>query len=105
MMIPQKIKALLGFAQKSRQLISGETAVENCIKTNKAQLILIATNYPDKRKQYLIKWCAEKKITYILWATKEVYGELLCTTPRSLMVITDKNIAEEIKRLFIVEKW
>jgi ribosomal protein L7Ae-like RNA K-turn-binding protein len=103
-MIPQKIKALFGFAQKSKQLFSGDTAVKNCIKTNKAKLILIATDFPEKRKYYFIKWCTEKKIAYILWGTKEEYGELLGTAPRSLIAITDKQMAEEIYKTFSEEK-
>jgi len=102
-MIPQKIKALFGFAQKSRQLFSGETAVENAIKTDKAQLIFIATDYPEKRKHYFIQWCTQKKITYILRGTKAEYGEILRTSPRSLIVITNKNLAEEIQRLLCEE--
>ncbi|MGI6144193.1 MAG: 50S ribosomal protein L7ae [Clostridia bacterium] len=103
MKIPQKIKALFGFAQKSKQLFSGDTAVKNCIKTNKAQLILIAIDFPEKRKGYFIKWCTEKNIAYILWGTKEGYGELLGTAPRCLIAITDKQMAEEIYRIISEE--
>jgi len=103
-MIPQKANALFGFALKSKQLFSGDTAVKNCIKTNKAHLILIATDFPEKRKYYFINWCTEKRITYILWGTKEEYGELLGTAPRSLIAITDKQIAEEIYKIYSEKK-
>lgn len=103
MMIPPKIRALLGFAQKSRQLFSGETAVANCLKTRKAQLVLIATDFPEKRKQYFINWCLEENITYILWSTKQIYGEILGTSPRSLVAITNKQIAQELRRLLSAE--
>lgn len=96
MKIPQKIKALLGFARKSRRLFAGEKSVENCLKTDRAQLLLIATDFPEKRKSYFIQWCTEKKITYFLLGTKEEYGELLGTTPRGLLAITDQKMAEEI---------
>jgi len=104
MMITQKINALFGFAQKSKKLFSGDAAVKNCIKTNKAHLILIATDFPEKRKHYFIQWCTEKKIIYILWGTKEEYGELLGTAPRCLIAITDKQMAEEIYKIYSEEK-
>ncbi|MDD2211432.1 MAG: ribosomal L7Ae/L30e/S12e/Gadd45 family protein [Clostridia bacterium] len=96
MKIPQKIKALLGFAKKSRQLFAGEKVVENCLKTNRAQLILIATDFSEKRKRFFIEWCAEKRVPSFLLGTKEEYGKILGTTPRSLLAIIDKKMAEEI---------
>lgn len=96
MKIPEKMKPLLGFAKKSGQLYAGEKAVENCIKTNKARLILMAIDLPEKRKFYWIKWCEEKNITFSILGTKEEYGKILGTTPRSLLAITDRTMAEEI---------
>ncbi|MGI6587785.1 MAG: L7Ae/L30e/S12e/Gadd45 family ribosomal protein [Peptococcia bacterium] len=98
MIIPQKVKTLLGFARKSGQLFAGEKAVENCLKINKAQLILIATDFPEKRKSFFIKWCIDKKVRYFLIGTKEEYGEILGTTPRSLLAVTDKKMAEKIRQ-------
>ncbi|MDD2432101.1 MAG: ribosomal L7Ae/L30e/S12e/Gadd45 family protein [Clostridia bacterium] len=101
MIIPQKVKALLGFARKSGQLFAGEQAVKNCLKTKRAQLILIATDFPEKRKDFISKWCVDQKVVYFILGTKEEYGEILGTTPRSLLVVTDKKMAEKIyKHLF-----
>lgn len=96
MKIPDQIKPLLGFAKKSGQLFTGEKAVESCIKTNKARLILIADDLPEKRKFYWIKWCEEKNIIYGMFGTKEEYGEILGTTPRGLLALTDRTMAVQI---------
>ena len=99
MKIPDQIKPLLGFAQKSGQLCTGEKAVEYCLKTNKASLILIADDLPEKRKFYWLKWCEKKDIPYYLLGTKEEYGNILGTSPRGLLAFTDRKMAGQIGKL------
>jgi ribosomal protein L7Ae-like RNA K-turn-binding protein len=98
MNIPERIKAFLGFAKKSGQLFTGEKAVENSIKINKAKLVLIATDFPEKRRRFCIRFCEEQKIPYGILGTKEEYGQILQTSPRGLLAITDIRMAEEIRK-------
>ncbi len=98
MKIPERIKTFLGFAKKSRQLFTGEKAVETSIKTNKAKLVLIATDFPEKRKYFCIKFCEEQKIPYGILGTKEEYGQILKISPRGLLAITDIRMAEEMQK-------
>jgi ribosomal protein L7Ae-like RNA K-turn-binding protein len=96
MKIPDNVNTLLGFARKSGKIYIGETAVENGIKTNKNHLILLAQDLPEKRKSHYIKWFEDKKIRYFIIGTKEDYGLALGMTPRSIIAITDKQMAETI---------
>ncbi len=96
MLINPKVKTLLGFAKKSGKVISGETAVEDGMKRNIFTFLLIASDMPEKRKKYWEKKCKEKNIKYYVLGTKEEYGAILGISPRNLLTVTDKQMAQAI---------
>ncbi|MDD2401637.1 MAG: ribosomal L7Ae/L30e/S12e/Gadd45 family protein [Clostridia bacterium] len=98
MEVSDKVKTLLGFAKKSGNLFSGEKAVEGCIKRNKAYLILIADDFSEKRKYYYVKWFEDKGIPFLKIGSKAECGYMLGSSPRNLIAITDRQIAETILR-------
>ena len=96
MIIPQRIRALLGFSRKSGQLLVGEKAVKNCLKAKKACLVFLATDFPEKRRNYLCQWCQDEGVHYLIGGTKQEYGEILGVNPCALFVLTDIKMAEQI---------
>lgn len=97
MMIPNKIKTLLGFARKSGQLVSGESAVSASLKRKAPALILLALDMPEKRKTIFMHWCNDQEIRYLIMGTKEEYGNILGLSPRGVVAILDKQLAKAIK--------
>lgn len=96
MTISPKVKTLLGFAKKSGKVISGETTIEERIKRNIFTFLFIASDMPDKRKKYWEKKCKEKNIKCYVIGTKEEYGAILGISPRNLLTVNDKQMAQAI---------
>lgn len=96
MTIPQSVKTLLGFAHKSGRVLSGEAAVEAGVKKRKACLILMAQDMPAKRKQHYMRWFDGMKIGYFILGTKMEYGDLLGLSPRSILAVSDQQLAAAI---------
>ncbi|HHZ17021.1 MAG TPA: L7Ae/L30e/S12e/Gadd45 family ribosomal protein [Peptococcaceae bacterium] len=104
MKIPDRVKTFLGFAQKSGQLLTGEKAVNTGIKTGKAKLVLIATDLPEKRRLFCMRFCEERKIPFGVLGTKEEYGQILGVSPRTLLAVTEEKLAEEIRKSAKLQK-
>mgnify|MGYP001065304683 CR=1 FL=1 len=96
MKFPEKVKPLLGFARKSGRLFLGEKAVKASLKRGEAQLVLFATDFSEKRREFIGQWCASQQVPFFTVGTKKEYGTILGVNLCSLLVITDKKIAAKI---------
>lgn len=95
-----KILTLLGFAQKAGKLISGANTVENIIGRNECKLAIIASDSSPKYVKNLITKCEYLDQRYIVFSTKEELGKAIGKSQRALLVVKDKNIADEIFNIF-----
>jgi ribosomal protein L7Ae-like RNA K-turn-binding protein len=90
---------LLGFAQKSGKLISGETGVESAIKSKKAKLILLASDAAANTKKVYSFKAQNYNTVYKEVLTKEELGECIGKNYRAAVAIVDKNFADAILAL------
>jgi len=104
MSVPERVGTFLGFAKKSGHLLTGEKAVATGIKTGKAKIVLMATDLPERRRFFCIKFCEEQKIPYSVVGTKEEYGQILGMSPRTLLAVTEQKIAEQIQKTLALIK-
>ena len=98
MTINASIKALLGFAKKAGKLVSGESAVEAMLKRGIVCLIILAEDLPEKRKSYWLRRCDNLNIDSLTVGKKETLGMALGLSPRSIIAITDIQMAQAIKQ-------
>lgn len=96
--LPHEIKTLLGFAQKSGALESGEAAVSSALKRDAARLVILAGDLPDKRKMHWESWCSSRKIRCVTLSTQEELGQILGRSKRSIIAITDSQMAAAINK-------
>lgn len=61
----QKAKAMIGFAARARQCVSGATAVEAAIRSKKAKLVLLDKDCTENTKKNYQNLCKHYKIPYI----------------------------------------
>lgn len=96
MIIPPGVGTLLGFAKKSGQLLCGETAVETGMKKKWVRLLIMAMDMPEKRRNHWERWCHDTATPCLIMGTKQELGEFLGMTGRSIMAVTDKQLAAAI---------
>ena len=95
-----KLKSLLGFAQKSGKLISGEESIIKAIKANKVKLLLIASDSSENTKENYLNQVVYYNVPYketIL--IKEEIGASIGKVQRSAVAIADEGFAKAILNL------
>ncbi len=94
-----KFLTLLGFAKKANHVTSGDEGVKAFLKKDKIKLLIIAEDYPEKRKKYWIDTAKSMNIDFIEICDKESLGRAIGTSPRSLVGILDEKMAESLKNI------
>lgn len=96
MTLPPSFVSLLGFARKSGKLLAGEHAVKTGMKRRTALLLILAEDLPEKRKAAWVRWCEEQAIPYIEIGTKDEFSQILGMSARSILAITDQQMAKAL---------
>lgn len=101
-----KLLAMLGFAQKSGNLISGENTVELYIPKNKISLLIITTDASDNTKEKFIGLANRYKVQYIVFGTMEVLSQSIGKYNRAIFGVANKKFSREIKKIYdeVIEK-
>ncbi len=97
--IEKKLINTLSLAQRATKLASGELAVEKAIKTNKAKLVIIATDVSDgtKKKYTDMSQYYQTKLYSIL--TKEQLGHCIGKEYRAAVAVLDDGFAKSIVKI------
>ncbi len=93
----KKFLTLLGFAKKANHTTSGEEGVKAFIYKDKIKLLIIAEDYPEKRKVFWKDIANSLNIDFIEICDKESLGRAIGTSPRALVGILDEKMAESLK--------
>ena len=93
------ILTLMGFAQKAGKLAGGDAAVENFLAKEKIALLILSDELSDQRKEH---WQLQAQLHGIesitLNATKLEMGLAVGMSPRGIIGIMDRNMAEAIMK-------
>ena len=96
-MMNNKALSMIGLAAKAGRLSSGETAVENAIKSYNAYLVIVAEDASDNTKKKFEDMCNYRDIRIIHFSTKEELGKVLGKEYRATIAVTDENFAKGIE--------
>ena len=96
-----KFLNLLGFAKKANHVTSGEEGIKNFLKKDKIKLLIIAEDFPEKRKIFWKDLATNMGIDFIEVCDKVSLGNSIGTSPRSLVGILDEKMAESLKNINI----
>lgn len=92
----ERIYTFLGFAQKAGKIASGENTVEAKIKERSAKLLIIAEDAPLHTKEKMERLAMQNNIHCLLFGEKSRIGQSIGKSPRNVVLISDKNFAEQI---------
>ncbi|WIF94680.1 L7Ae/L30e/S12e/Gadd45 family ribosomal protein [Caminicella sporogenes] len=91
-----KIYSLLGFAQKSKNLFSGENTCEIYIKKKVIKLIIIAEDASHNTLKKMINLCNSNGIPYIIFGNRDMLSKSIGKINRTVLGIKDENFVKKI---------
>ena len=96
---PDKLQSMLGLAARSRNLVSGETAVETAVKSGKAKLVIVPLDASDNTVHDFTNMCEYRNVPFYRYSTKTELGHTIGKDDRSSLAVTDSGFAVAIRKL------
>lgn len=94
-----KIYQMLALSNKARGLVAGEFACKQAVLTQKAYLVIVATDASHNTKKLFKDKTSYRTIPYVEWGTKEKLGKMLGKDIRSVIAVVDVHFATKIKEM------
>lgn len=95
-----KLLSMLGFAQKSGNLVTGENTVELYLPKKKISLVIITEDASDNTKDRFIQLSERYQVPYIVWGNREILSHAIGKNNRAVYGVSNKKFSREIKRLY-----
>lgn len=95
----QKILNLLGMAQKSGKLISGDFASETHLRKTTAPLLFIASDGGNDNKKKYTFLAERQHIEHVDLFTKEELGAAIGKGQRVIVIVNDHGFAKALRKL------
>lgn len=90
---------MLGIAERSRNVVSGEFSTDKAIKERKAKLVIAGGDASDNTKKAFRNSCEFYKVPYFEYSTKEELGHGMGKELRAVLAVTDEGIANSIIKM------
>jgi len=94
----KKVDSYLGFAAKSRNLVSGYQTCLHAIKQKKLKLLILSEDLSENTVKKLSKLSKENEIPLRIYGKSEELSKTTGSQERGVFGITDVNFADVIKR-------
>lgn len=91
-----KVLSLLSLANKAGKVVSGEFMTENEIKSEKAELVILASDCSDNTKKKFKNMCDYRDIKLIEYSNKEELGRFIGKEFRACAAVLDHGFAASI---------
>lgn len=93
----EKLKNLLGLAQRAGRLVSGGDAAEGCIRSGKAALVLVAADASEATRKKYEDMARFRKVELHTVLTKQGLGACIGKPERAAVVVADAGFAKAMK--------
>ena len=94
----KKVLNLLGLAQRSGKIASGEFMVEKTVKEGRAALVIIAADASGNTKKKFQNMCTFYHVPVTELSGKEELGHCIGRSERSSLALTDEGFADAVKK-------
>ncbi|MBN2795885.1 MAG: ribosomal L7Ae/L30e/S12e/Gadd45 family protein [Clostridia bacterium] len=95
-----KLLTMLGFAQKSGNLVSGENTVELYLPKRKISLVIITTDASENTRERFVSMAERYQVPYIIWGDREILSHAIGKYNRAVYGVTNKKFSREIFRIY-----
>ncbi|MGC2872627.1 L7Ae/L30e/S12e/Gadd45 family ribosomal protein [Ihubacter sp. rT4E-8] len=95
-MTRDKVYSYLGFAAKSRNLITGYNTCSMMMERKKVKLLLLTTDLAENTVEKMLRQCSRNKIKYRIFGESEVLSHAVGQSGKGIFGITDGHFAEII---------
>jgi ribosomal protein L7Ae-like RNA K-turn-binding protein len=92
----KKVDSYLGFAAKSRNLVSGYQSCLHAIKQKKLKLLILSEDISENTLKKLSRLSEEDKIPLRIYGKSEELSKVTGSQERGIFGITDVNFADVI---------
>lgn len=93
----QRLKFVLGMAQKAGKLASGDFAVKTALKTGRVKLLVVAMDAAENTKKELKHLAETLKVEAVEILTAEAMGAAIGKERRVSVAFLDDNFAKMLK--------
>ncbi len=95
----KKISSMLGLAQKAGKIVSGEFAVEQAVRSQKARLLILAVDASANSKKSYNNLTSYYEVPIYEIFSKQEIGESIGKVQRVALAITDDGFSRALKKL------
>ncbi len=88
---------MISLAAKAGKVVSGETAVENAIRSGKVYLVVLAGDASENTRHKFLNKSRFYGIPIYQYSTKEELAHVIGKDLRSVLAITEENMAGAIQ--------
>jgi ribosomal protein L7Ae-like RNA K-turn-binding protein len=94
----KKVFSLIGIAQKSNNIASGEFLTEKAVKEHKAALVIVAEDASNNTKKMFTNMCTYYKVPIYFFGLKTELGHWTGKEIRASLALLDKGLADAIDK-------
>ena len=91
-----KVFSYLGFAAKSRNLVTGYNTCIMMIEKRRVQLLILTEDLADNTVKKMQGKCEKKNVNYIIYGGSDELSQVTGKTGKGIFGITDRHFAEII---------
>lgn len=99
----KRISSMLGLAQKAGKVVSGEFAVEQAIRSQKAKMLLLATDASSNSQKNYCNLTSYYRVPLYQILTKQEMGESIGKVQRVAIAIMDEGFSRALGKLLSTE--
>lgn len=93
------VYSFLGLATKAGKVVSGEDTCERAAKSNKANLLIVASDASDNTRKKFYDICKYRNINIRVFGKKEQLGKYIGKDIRSVIAICGKEFSQKLMEM------
>jgi len=102
--LKDRIYSFIGLVTKAGKLVSGGELCEKAIKRGNVFLLIVSEDASDNTVKKFENTCKHRKIPFCRFGEKEEIGRLLGKKIRSVIAVTDIQLARNLEKLIDGQK-